>query len=77
MPGRAGCLLVPEDGTAGFRGNELLYACNTRSDGSFGYVIIKNDAPYYSSLSIICENGRIIEISFECIGSRRAAGVFE
>ena len=67
---------IPKDGTAGFRGNEILYACNTRSDGSFGYVLIRNDAPYYSTLSIICENAQVVEISFECIGGRRAGGIF-
>lgn len=64
------------DGTASFRGNELLYACNVRDDGCNGYVLIRNDAPYYSAVSIICENGVVREISFECLGSVRAEGVF-
>ena len=64
------------NGLAGFRGNELLYACNVRDDGCHGYVLIRNDAPYYSAVSIICTGGRIIEISFECLGSERAKGVF-
>lgn len=64
------------DGTASFRGNELLYACNVRDDGCNGYVLIRNDAPYYSAVSIICENGAVREISFECLGSVRAEGVF-
>ena len=64
------------DGLAGFRGNELLYACNVRGDGCNGYVLIRNDYPYYSAVSIICENGIIKEISFECLGAERAAGVF-
>ena len=64
------------DGIAGFRGNQLLYACNTRDDGCNGYVLIRNDAPYYSTLSIICERGKIREINFECLGERRAAGIF-
>ncbi len=67
---------MPMDGTAAFRGNELLYACNVRDDGCNGYVLIRNDAPYYSAVSIICENGVIKEISFECLGSVRAEGVF-
>ncbi len=66
----------PLDGVAGFRGNELLYACNVRDDGCNGYVLIRNDAPYYSAVSIICEYGVIKEISFECLGSVRANGVF-
>ena len=65
------------DGIAGFRGNEILYACNVRDDGCNGYVIIRNDAPYYSALSIICENGAVREICFECLGSDRAGNVFE
>ena len=65
------------DGLAGFRGNELLYACNVRDDGCNGYVIIRNDAPFYSTLSIICENGVIREINFECLGNTRAYGIFE
>lgn len=64
------------DGVAGFRGNELLYASNVREDGCNGYVLIRNDAPYYSALSIICENGAIREICFECLGKDRAKGVF-
>lgn len=67
---------IPMDGTASFRGNELLYARNVRDDGCNGYVLIRNDAPYYSAVSIICENSVIKEISFECLGSVRAAGVF-
>lgn len=67
---------MPMDGTAAFRGNELLYACNVRDDGCNGYVLIRNDAPYYSAVSIICEYGVIKEISFECLGSVRAEGVF-
>ena len=64
------------DGYAAFRGNELLYACNVRDDGCNGYVLIRNDAPYYSAVSIICENQVVKEISFECLGSVRAQGVF-
>ena len=64
------------DGYAAFRGNELLYACNVRDDGCNGYALIRNDDPYYSALTIICENGIVKEISFECIGSVRAEGVF-
>lgn len=64
------------DGLAGFRDNELLYACNVRDDGCNGYVLIRNDAPFYSAVSIICEGGVIREISFECLGSVRAQGVF-
>ena len=65
------------DGYAAFRGNELLYACNVRDDGCNGYVLICNDAPYYSALSLICENGKVREICFETLGKDRAAGVFE
>jgi len=64
------------DGVAGFVGNEFIYACNVRADGCTGYVIIRNDAPYYSSVSIICEDQVIQEITFECLGSVRAAGIF-
>ena len=64
------------DGVAGFRGNELLYARNVRDDGCNGYVLIRNDAPYYSAVSIICDGGVVKEISFECLGSARATGVF-
>ena len=64
------------DGYARFIGNELLYACNVRDDGCNGYVLIRNDAPYYSTISIICEDQVVREISFECIGSVRAQGVF-
>ena len=64
------------DGLAGFRGNELLYACNVRDDGCHGYVLIRNDAPFYSAVSIICDGGVIREISYECLGSERARGVF-
>lgn len=65
------------DGIAGFRGNDLLYACNVREDGCNGYVLIRNDAPYYSALSIICEAGVVREICFECLGSDRAENVFQ
>ena len=64
------------DGLAAFRGNELLYACNVRDDGCNGYVIIRNDAPYCSALSIICENSAVREINFQCLGSG-IAGYFE
>ena len=67
---------MPMDGTAVFIGNELLYACNVRDDGCNGYVLVRNDEPYYSAVSIICDNGVICEISFECLGSVRAYGVF-
>lgn len=67
---------IPMDGTAFFRGNELLYARNVRDDGCNGYALIRNDAPYYSALTIICESGVIREISFECLGSVRANGIF-
>ena len=65
------------DGYAAFRGNELLYARNVRDDGCNGYVLIRNDSPYYSAITIICENGVVREISFECLGSMRAAGIFQ
>ena len=61
------------NGNSGFRGNELMAACNVRDDGCHGYVLVSNDAPYYSAVSIICDNGVIREISFECIGSAREA----
>ena len=67
---------ISMDGLADFRGNELLYACNVRDDGCNGYVIIRNDAPYCSTLSIICENGVIREINFQCLGSS-VLGLFE
>ena len=64
------------DGVAGFRGNELLYACNIRSDGTIGYAIMKNNEPYFSAISIICDGGTVIEIKMECVGSVRAEGIF-
>ncbi len=64
------------DGLARFDGNELLYARNVRDDGCNGYALIRNDPPYYSALTIICDQGVIKEISFECLGSVRAEGVF-
>ena len=68
---------ISKDGIAGILGDEeYIYACNYRSDGTLGYVIIKNDKPYYSTLSIILENDAVREICFECIGSVRADGVF-
>ena len=65
------------DGVATFAGNDYLYACNVRDDGCNGYAIVRNDAPFYSAVTIICENSLIKEISFECIGSERAKGVFK
>ena len=67
---------VKMDGVAGFIGNEFVYGCNVRSDGTNGYLLIRNDRPYYSTVSVICEDGVVREISFECIGSNRAKGVF-
>ena len=72
---------MPMDGTAAFRTDangheELLYACNVRDDGCNGYVLIRNDDPFYSAVSMICENGIIKEISYECLGTVRAEGVF-
>ena len=64
------------DGVAGFRGNELLYACNVRDDGCNGYAIIRNDKPYCSALTIICEDGLIREINFQCLGSAVADSIF-
>ena len=64
------------DGLAGFRGNELLYACNVRSDGSHGYALIRNDPPYYSALTLVCTSGQITEINFECLGQALANGIF-
>lgn len=65
------------DGVATFAGNDYLYACNVRDDGCNGYAIVRNDDPFYSAVTIICENSLIKEISFECIGSERAKGVFK
>lgn len=65
------------DGVATFVGNDYLYACNVRDDGCNGYVIVRNDDPFYSAVTIICENSVIKEISFECIGAERAKGVFQ
>ena len=68
---------MPVDGSAAFRGTQLLYACNTREDGCRGYIILRNDAPFYSAVSIICENGIVKEIYLECIGSVRESGAFQ
>ena len=65
------------DGVATFVGNDYLYACNVRDDGCNGYAIVRNDNPFYSAVTIICENSVIKEISFECIGAERAKGVFQ
>ena len=65
------------DGVATFVGNDYLYACNVRDDGCNGYAIVRNDDPFYSAVTIICENSVIKEISFECIGAERAKGVFQ
>ncbi len=64
---------VSADGVAGLYGEDILYAVNVRDDGCMGYALIRNDAPYFSALSIICEEGKIIEISFECLGYERTA----
>ena len=68
--------IIPMDGNSYFRGNEVLFACNVRDDGCIGYAVVRNDAPYYSAVSMICEEGLIKEICFECLGSVRANGVF-
>ena len=68
---------VPRNGDTRFMGNELCFACNVRDDGCTGYVLIRNDPPFYSTVSIICDAGIIKEISFECLGTKRAAYVFE
>lgn len=65
------------NGNARFVNNDYLYACNVRDDGCNGYVIVRNDDPFYSAVSIICEAGVIKEICFECLGSERADSVFE
>ena len=65
------------DGVATFAGSDYLYACNVRDDGCNGYAIVRNDDPFYSAVTIICENSLIKEISLECIGSERAKGVFQ
>ena len=65
------------NGNARFVNNDYLYACNVRDDGCNGYVIVRNDDPFYSAVSIICEGGVIKEISFECLGAERAENVFE
>ena len=65
------------DGVATFVGNDYLYACNVRDDGCNGYAIVRNDDPFYSAVTIVCENSVIKEISFECIGAERAKGVFQ
>ena len=65
------------DGVATFVGNDYLYACTVRDDGCNGYAIVRNDDPFYSAVTIICENSVIKEISFECIGAERAKGVFQ
>ena len=70
--------ITPLDGNSRYRGNEIMYGASIteRGDGSHGYVIIRNDAPYYSALSIICKNGKITEIKFECLGGSQASVVF-
>ena len=65
------------DGYAGIVGNmDIIYAKNVRDDGCNGYVLVRNDPPYYSSLSIICDEGQIREICYECLGSRKAGPAF-
>ena len=65
------------DGYAGIVGNmDMIYAKNVRDDGCNGYVLVRNDPPYYSSLSIICDAGQIREICYECLGSRKAGPAF-
>ena len=66
---------IQKDGVAGLIENDFIYAANIRDDGCTGYVLIKNDAPFYSTVSIICENGNVREICFECLGSA-AEGIF-
>lgn len=66
---------VQLDGYAAFSGSGLLYAANVRDDGSHGYLIVRNDSPYYSSVSIICEDGLIREITYECLGTVRMDGI--
>ncbi len=65
------------DGSVSFREDELLYTCSVRDDGCDEYLLIKKDPPFYSALTILCDNGEIREISFECLGKNRAAGLFE
>ena len=50
------------DGVATFVGNDYLYACNVRDDGCNGYAIVRNDDPFYSAVTIICENSVIKEV---------------
>ncbi|MDO4620548.1 MAG: hypothetical protein Q4B09_08015, partial [Lachnospiraceae bacterium] len=69
-------LNVAMDGTATYRDNDTIYAANYRPDGCYGYVILKNNAPYYSALSIVCDNGTIREISMECLGAAQLAQFF-
>lgn len=65
------------DGNAGFIGDrEMIFAKNIRDDGCRGYAFVRGDAPYYSALTIICENGIIREICFECLGSKKAGAIF-
>ena len=65
------------DGNAGIIGDrEMIFAKNIRDDGCRGYAIVRGDAPYYSALTIICENGIIREICFECLGSKKAGAIF-
>lgn len=69
---------TPIDGNGRFRGSDILYAAGEteRGDGSHGYVIIRNDAPLYSALSVICRDGKVVEIKFECLGQLQGMAIF-
>lgn len=64
------------DGEADIRGDDLIYGTNVRGDGCNGYLLIRDDRPYCSALSIVCEDGVIREINFQCLGEEVAETIF-
>ena len=66
-----------ELGEGAYRGNDLLFGSNVRSDGSNGYLIIANNAPYYSCLTIVCQDGIVTEMELQCLSTLRAEWYFE
>lgn len=70
--------VTPIDGNGRFHGRDILYAVGetARGDRSHGYVIIRNDPPLYSALSVICRDGTVVEIKYECLGQAQGMTIF-